>query len=315
VEHTLTQITFGAGPDFSPMPDPGGKGIYFINGKTSGALTVYHVRTKQSIDLVNDDATQPVLSADGRRVAYITLLDNREELWVADVDGSNRVKLASSAGLFTLSWSQDGSQFAFYDQAKDGSKVFTVRADGSALHQIPWSGAFVGQAVWTPDSKSLYLSGFLKDAGKEATWKASADGSSVETLVEGCGYAVDISTDGRYLLSTGNSREAGKVGIYQISVAEKNCTMAAPGVATFGVHRSPDGKSFLYATSSHGETILSRQPWKDGKITGPAQVALKLPFAFRQDYSGNAYDFSPDLSTIVYARPGGQANLYLLSGK
>jgi eukaryotic-like serine/threonine-protein kinase len=314
-EHTLTQISFGAGPDLSPMPDPGGKGIYFINGKTSGALTVYHVRTKQSIDLVNDDATQPVLSADGRRVAYITLLDNREELWVADVDGSNRVKLASSAGLFTLSWSQDGSQFAFYDQAKDGSKVFTVRADGSALHQIPWSGAFVGQAVWTPDSKSLYLSGFLKDAGKEATWKASADGSSVETLVEGCGYAVDISTDGRYLLSTGNSREAGKVGIYQISVAEKNCTMAAPGVATFGVHRSPDGKSFLYATSSHGETILSRQPWKDGKITGPAQVALKLPFAFRQDYSGNAYDFSPDLSTIVYARPGGQANLYLLSGK
>jgi hypothetical protein len=91
--------------------------------------------------------------------------------------------------------------------------------------------------------------------------------------------------------------------------------MAAPGVATFAVHRSPDGKSFLYATSSHGETILSRQPWKDGKITGPAQVALKLPFAFRQDYAGNAYDFSPDLSTIVYASPGGQANLYLLSRK
>jgi hypothetical protein len=32
------------------------------------------------------------------------------------------------------------------------------------------------------------------------------------------------------------------------------------------------------------------------------------------DYSnGNAYDFSGDLSTIVYARPGGHADLYLLS--
>jgi hypothetical protein len=91
--------------------------------------------------------------------------------------------------------------------------------------------------------------------------------------------------------------------------------MSAPGVATFIVHSSPDGKSFLYVAASHGGTILSRQPWKDGKITGPAQVALKLPFAFRQDYGGNAYDFSPDLSTIVYARPGGQANLYLLSQK
>jgi len=32
-------------------------------------------------------------------------------------------------------------------------------------------------------------------------------------------------------------------------------------------------------------------------------------------YGGNAYDFSRDLSTIVYARPGGHADLYLLSQK
>jgi hypothetical protein len=44
-------------------------------------------------------------------------------------------------------------------------------------------------------------------------------------------------------------------------------------------------------------------------------VALKLPFAFRQGYSGNAYEFSKDLSTVVYARPAGHADLYLLSQK
>jgi hypothetical protein len=31
--------------------------------------------------------------------------------------------------------------------------------------------------------------------------------------------------------------------------------------------------------------------------------------------NGNAADFSRDLSTIVYARPGGHADLYLLSQK
>jgi hypothetical protein len=31
--------------------------------------------------------------------------------------------------------------------------------------------------------------------------------------------------------------------------------------------------------------------------------------------AGNAYDFSKDLSTIVYARPGGHLDLYLLSQK
>ena len=41
------------------MPDPGGKGIYYVNGKTSGFLTAYHVRTKESTDIVSEDATQP----------------------------------------------------------------------------------------------------------------------------------------------------------------------------------------------------------------------------------------------------------------
>ena len=60
----------------------------------------------------------------------------------------------------------------------------------------------------------------------------------------------------------------------------------------------------------HSEVTIYRQPWSDGEITGKPQIALKVPFAF-----GNAYDFSRDLSTIVYARPGGHADLYLLSQK
>ena len=35
-DRSLTQITFGTGEDVSPMPDPGGKGIYYVNGRLSG---------------------------------------------------------------------------------------------------------------------------------------------------------------------------------------------------------------------------------------------------------------------------------------
>src|SRR6202035_3286112 len=34
MDRNLTQITFGTGPDTSPMQDPVGKGIYYVNGKT-----------------------------------------------------------------------------------------------------------------------------------------------------------------------------------------------------------------------------------------------------------------------------------------
>ena len=120
--------------------------------------------------------------------------------------------------------------------------------------------------------------------------------------------------DGKYLLTSLNS-VSGSPGISEFSLADRKCIPLVPELATLIVHFSADGKSILYLGASHGETTIYRQPWHDGKVTGPAQVALKLPFAFRQGYSGNAYDFSKDLSSVVYARPAGHADLYLLSQK
>jgi hypothetical protein len=52
------------------------------------------------------------------------------------------------------------------------------------------------------------------------------------------------------------------------------------------------------------------------EIIGVPQVALKVPFVFPLQYNlGNAYDFSADLSVIVYPRPGGRADIYLLRQK
>jgi hypothetical protein len=107
-----------------------------------------------------------------------------------------------------------------------------------------------------------------------------------------------------------------KTGIYEVSISDRKCIPLLPGVATFTATFARDGKSFLYAVASRGEVTIYRQPWKDGKLIGTPQVALKVPFAFPLKYgTGNAYDFSRDLSTIVYARPGGHADLYLLSQK
>ena len=100
-----------------------------------------------------------------------------------------------------------------------------------------------------------------------------------------------------------------------MSVSERKCTILLPGVETDSVTFARDGKSFLYAVASRGEVAIFRQSWRDGKLIGTPLVALKVPFAFPMLYKGNAYDFSRDLSTIVYVRPGGHADLYLLGQK
>ena len=87
---SLTQITFGTEPGLLRLCQPGGKGIYFVSGKSSGSLTAYHFQSRVSNDIVSEDATQPAISPDGKHVMYIALVDGKmHELWVADIDGND----------------------------------------------------------------------------------------------------------------------------------------------------------------------------------------------------------------------------------
>jgi len=314
-DRSLTQITFGTGPDFSPMPDPGGKGIYFVNGKSSGSLAAYHVHAKESTDIVSEDATQPVISPDGKRVMYITLPSSqRSELWVSDIDGGNKVKIATGEHLGTGTWASDNFHLSFAEMgAGAGGEAYIVGADNSGLRQLPSMGDMPMNPVWSPDQKSLYMSVWGKGFSMPIVWRENADGSNPERFVDNCGMVSDIDPGGQYLLGAVWSGE--KTGIYEVSISDKKCIPLLPGTVTFSATFARDGKSFLYAVASRGDVTIYRQPWRDGKTIGAAQVALKVPFAFPLMYAGNAYDFSRDLSTIVYARPGGHQDLYLLSQK
>jgi serine/threonine protein kinase len=313
-DRSLTQITFGAGPDFSPMPDPGGRGLYFVNGKSTGYLTAYDVLTQKATDIVSENATQPILSPDGKSLMYITLpAKDRNELWVSSIDGSNKVKIATGGALWTGSWSANSSHLAFCETGADSSaKNYIVARDGSGLQQLPPLGNGPMNSVWSPDRKFLYVSGTEKTSSTPTIWKVNVDGWKVEKFLDNCGAATDIDPSGKYLLAM--VFEGEKMGIHGISLSNRNCSMLLP-VETFGGLFARDGRSFLYQIASRGEVMIYRQPWTDGKLTGTARVALRIPFAFSLAYDTNASDFSLDLSTIVYARPSGNADLYLLSQK
>ena len=112
---SFRQISFGPGPDKIPMSDPNGKGLYFVNGRSAGTLTLYRVASKQFSDIVAEDATQPEFSNDGRHFAYITTPERgRSELWVSDLSGNARLKLASGSNLETLAWSNDDTQIPLF---------------------------------------------------------------------------------------------------------------------------------------------------------------------------------------------------------
>jgi len=308
-DQSLAQTTFGTGPDYSPMPDPGGKGIYFVNGKSSGFMTVYHVNLKESTDIVSEDATAPAISPDGKRVMYIMFpAPQRWELWVADIDGGNKKRIATGQELSTGTWAPDSFHLSF----TDASKVYIASVDGSSLRQVPEMQGAPLTGVWSSDQKSVYVSS-REETGVNI-WKWNIDNSSSEKVVDNCCVVWDANRGGEYLL--GAIHFGKRTGVYEVSISTRKCMPLLPGVGTANVVFARDGKSFLYAVPSTSQVVIYRQPWSDGKIIGTPQVALKIPFAFPLGYrGGNAYDFSRDLSTIVYARAGGHADLYLLSQK
>src|SRR6516225_3391867 len=312
-DRSLTQITFGTGPDYSPMPDPGGRGIYYVNGKSSGFLTVYHAHTKESKDILSEDATQPAISPDGKRVMYITFpASQRHELWVSDIDGGKKVKIATGENLWTGTWAPDNVHLSFGEAAQE--RAYIVGADGTGLHQLPLMGGQPWSSVWSPDQKSVYVAVAEKGGSLFNIWKWNLGASSPEKLADSCCLVTDADPAGGYLLGVVPWGET--TGIYEVSISDRKCIPLLPGVLTFGATFARDGKSFLYEVISSGEVTIYRQPWKEGKLMGLPQAALKVPFAFQIFYrTGNAYAFSKDLSTIVYARPGGHADLYLLSQK
>jgi Tol biopolymer transport system component len=314
-DKTLTQVSTGTGPDTSPMPDPGGKGIYFVNGKSMGILTTYNVAAKQFTDIASQNATQPTISPDGKRLMYVTILSSdRSELWVSNIDGSGKVKLATGGSLGTANWAPDGVHLAFLESVFNGSdKLFTVSADGSGKRQVPWDGGTLQNALWTPDQKALYLNVVQKGATDTQMWRENVDGTNAEKILDGCGFGFAVAPGGQYLL---NYQGIGATpGIYEYSLVDRKCTLLTPDVQTFGITMARDGKSYMYAVPGQKDVTIYRQGWSDGKLVGAATVALKLPFAFPLLSAGNAYDLSSDLSTVIYARLGGHADLFLLSQK
>jgi serine/threonine protein kinase len=311
----LEQVTMGTGPDTWPMPDPGGKGLYFVNGKSSGFLTTYNTRTKQVTDIASENATQPAVSPDGKKVIYITVPSrDHNEVWVADIDGGNKTKIASGESLATGMWSADSTRFGFIsEKAGVPDKAYLVGVDGSGQRTLTWSGGTVQNVLMSPDQKTVYLNSIEKSANRTRISRESAEGSTPEMVSDTCGFAFSVAPGGKYLFTLLGG--VGKVGLYQLALADGTCTALVPGVVTFGVVNGRDGKSFTYAIPSQQDVTIYRQGWEDGKVVGKPQVALKLPFAFPLVSGGNAYDFSSDLSTIVYARAGGHADIYLLSQK
>lgn len=176
-----TEIVFEA--ECTPPADLAGVRILF-RGST-GLVAMNADGSDRVTVLTGTRFGSPDISPDGTRLVFTLLTDANADLWAADADGANQVRLAE--GHFSAPrWSPDGTRIAYASvdanlygsirvRNEDGSDTLLV-ATGNA---DPFDGGQSSSPTFSPDGSEIAYSlhGSIKII--------PADGGAAETLVGG----------------------------------------------------------------------------------------------------------------------------------
>jgi dipeptidyl aminopeptidase/acylaminoacyl peptidase len=172
----VTVAPDGSCPSWSPdgtklaFDQRSGPDIWRINADGSGAVKVTN-------DPISDH--YPAWSPDGNRIAF-TRFDYGAHIYLVNVDGSGLVQVTSGIQAFRPSWSPDGTRIAFAGTVVSGTRIWSVKPDGTgltALTALTPGSVQVDAPVWSPDGAKMAYVGLLGwyPAG---IWTMNADGTS-----------------------------------------------------------------------------------------------------------------------------------------
>ena len=162
--HRLTHSEFF---DSDPRWFPDGKRILFERDLTKGVgsefnaefyiLSVKSVPEVHQVPNTHPMDTFPVVSPDGKQIAFNGFRAGEWDIYVMDLDGTNLRQLTKNKGTgawsYRMDWSPSGNQIAYEHEGRDGENIWIMRADGTAKerfspHKPP--NFFLAAPSWSP---------------------------------------------------------------------------------------------------------------------------------------------------------------------
>ncbi len=196
----------GAGPNaILPAVSPAGGRLAFVRYASDNVIwrvpigeTSYRKRLSERLELPVRSASNPRLSPDGTRLAFVFNSPRGGELWASDPDGSNAVRLVSfPKPLGSPRWSPDSRRIAFDSALRGNWDIYVVGLDGDPPQPLVTGSGEDVRPSWSRDGRWVY---FGSDrSGTAQVWKVSTDGGEMVQVTRHGGYEGVESTDGKFL--------------------------------------------------------------------------------------------------------------------
>ncbi len=207
---------------------------------------------------------QPTWSPKGDYLAYVsTKAGDSPEIWLWNAHTGADLQLTHmGGGLYSLSWSPDGTRIAFSDGRYGNQDIYTVTVPGGEVVRLTGDPRYEDFPSWTPDGRTIVYDRLDERWIRHDVMAIPADGSTPPRLVvsepelfdygggRAFGFA-PVSPDGKRVLF--KSQRSGQINYWTAPLAggDPRPVAAEPAEQSEGTW-SPDGSHIAYVSNRDG---------------------------------------------------------------
>lgn len=162
----VTRLTEHPERDQRGVFSPDGATIAFVSQR-DGDVAIWLMAADGSNPRKLVQGREPSFSPDGRRIAFTSsAFDDNDEIYLIDLDGSNRTRLTDNRRKLDwfASFSPKGDRLVYNSEAFGGQELMLMRADGQGQTRISIAEkTYEQEPVWSPDGKGIAYAGKMGD--------------------------------------------------------------------------------------------------------------------------------------------------------